>query len=230
MFTVGLSFGAHAFYSNAWGRATLRLPLSGKWITDAEVQYRRQSGFEGSTPFDYPLMVSYRQWAHYRLSSRRVTVSLSPFAWFRANPTIRKNADYDAPTTDEYRFSAAIASEARIGVRLGFEYRTAFEYRVLTGQDILRMRERISLKYKVSNKWMLTPAAELFLNGAGTDRSHLLDQWRATADLSHDMLDNRLSASVGYMYLSRLPGSASKTIGEHDLVVKLLYNLKRGVH
>lgn len=230
MFTVGLSFGAHAFYSNAWGRATLRLPLSDKWTTDAEVQYRRQSGFEGSTPFDYPLLFSYRQWAHYRFPSRRVTVSLSPFAWFRGNPTIRKNADYDAPTSDEYRFSAAIAGEARFASKLGIEYRTAFEYRLLTGQDIVRVRERLSFKYKISDKWLLVPSGELFLNGTGTDRNHLLDQWRATADLSHDMLDNRLSVSVGYMYLSRLPGSASKTIDEHDLVVKVLYNLKRGGH
>jgi len=227
-FTCFLSFSAHAFYSNAWGRLTLRLPVTDRWTTDAEVQYRRQSGYEGSTPFDHPLLFSYRQWAHYHLPSRKVTVSLSPFAWFRANPIIRTVADYAAPAGDEFRFTAAIKSEPRIALNLAFEYRTALEYRMLIGQDIVRCRERVALKYRIRNKWLLMPGGELFLNMTGTDRNHIFDQWRASADVAHTLLGNRLTASIGYMYLSRLPRTESKTLGEHDIVVRLLLNVGRG--
>jgi len=226
-FTGFLSFSAHAFYSNAWGRLTLRLPVTDRWTTDAEVQYRRQSGYAGSTPFDYPLLFSYRHWAHYH-PSRKVTVSISPFAWFRANPIIRKTADYTAPAGDEYRFTAALKGEQRLALNFAGEGRTALEYRMFPGQDVIRWRNRVALKYRINNRWLLMPAGELFLNMTGTDRNHIFDQWRASAELAHTMVGNRLTASLGYMYLSRLPRGESKNIGEHDLVIRLLFNVGRG--
>lgn len=226
-FTCILSVSAHAYYSGAWGRLTLRLPVTDRWTTDAEVQHVRQSGYAGSTPFDYPLLFSYRHWVHYR-PSQKVAVSLSPFAWFRANPIIHKPADHNVPAGSEFRFTAAIKSEAPIALNLSFEYRTALEYRMLFGQDIVRCRERLALKYRIKNKWLLMPAGELLLNMTGVDRSHIFDQWRGSADVAHNLLRNRLTASLGYMYLSRLPATASRREGEHYGVVRMLYNLGSG--
>ena len=206
---------------------TLRLPVTDRWTTDAEVQYRRQSGYAGRTPFDYPLLFSYRHWVHYRPSGK-VTVSLSPFALFRARPIIRTSGDYYVPAGQEYRVTAAVKGEARLALNFAGEGRTALEYRMLPGQDVVRWRNRAALKYRINNRWLLMPAAELFLNMSGADKNHVFDQWRASADFAHTMVGNRLTAAIGYMYISRLPQSESKSIGEHDLVVRLLYNLGRG--
>ncbi len=141
---------------------------------------------------------------------------------------IRTAADYNAPTGDEFRFTAAIKGEQRLALNFAGEGRTALEYRILPGQDVIRWRNRAALKYRINNRWLLMPAAELFLNMSGTDKNHVFDQWRASADFAHTMMGYRLTAAVGYMYISRLPRFESKTIGEHDLVIRLLYNLGRG--
>lgn len=227
LFTVFFSYSTHAFYSNAWSRITLKLPINEHWTTDAEVQYRRQSGFAGHTPADYPLLFSYRHWIHYHVS-RKVNISVSPFAYFRTNPIIRQPADRYAPTVDEYRFTAAIRGEKRLALNFAGEGRTALEYRLLQGQDVVRWRTRAALKYRMRNKWLFMPAFELFLNMSGADRNHTFDQWRVSADVAHTMVGNRLTAAVGYMYISRLPRTDTKTLGEHDIVIRFLYNLERG--
>lgn len=226
---VLLSFcvSAGAFYSNAWASVSLRLPLTDRWVTDAEGQYRRQSGYAGKTPFDYPLLFSYRHWLHYR-PSRRVTVSMSPFAWFRLNPIIRSANDYGLPPADEYRLTVAVKAEQRLALNFAGEGRSALEYRIFPGQDVIRWRNRVALKYRMKNRWLLMPSAELFLNMAGADKHHVFDQWRARADLAHALIGGRLTAAIGYMYLSRLPRQDSRPLAEHDIVVRLLCNLGPG--
>lgn len=219
-----LSVSAHAYYSGAWGRLTLRLPVNDRWTTDGEVQHVRQSGYAGNTPFDYPLMFSYRQWLHYR-PGNKTTISLSPFAWFRLSPLVRSSTDRSLPQVDEFRFTVAVKREVRLSHNFAAEGRSAVEYRLFPGQDIVRWRNRAALKYRLNNSWLLMPSAELLLNMHGARKNQIFDQWRGGFDVAHALAGTRLTASAGYVYISRLPTSASATTSEHYGVVRLLYNL-----
>jgi hypothetical protein len=212
---------------NTWFRGTLNTPISPKLDFSAEFQHRRQSGPDKLNPMNHNLMVSYRTWMHYQYSSQW-RLSVSPFAYFQHYKVIRQSVDERAAPSHEVRFSATAELQKRLTDRLYFVGRTATELRIFRGTeqpDILRLRNRPSLWYNVAPRVKLGIHDELMFNVGGAAKGHFFDQNRIGIDFGYELSRN-LKVNMGYLFIHRLPLTATAAFQEHNLFLNITANLR----
>ncbi|WP_025761882.1 DUF2490 domain-containing protein [Dyadobacter tibetensis] len=219
----GLAYGQDNTRYNAWTRLTVQTTLNPRFILDNEIQHRRQNDFDNRNFFSKNLLTSYRSWIHYR-PSRKVQLSLSPFAFFNQYPSYRQPADGNKSNLHELRFAGAFTLHQPLFSSLYLFSKTGLEYRSFIDQtDKLRARERIGLSYSYNN-WQVSIYEELLLHVAGVPISNFFDQNRLSASISLSPTD-RLGLEFGYIHTDKLPGKSSSLTQEENLFLNLSYKI-----
>ncbi len=210
---------------NMWTRATLSYPVTKKIRTDAELQHRRQNGFEDHTMYRAPLMLSCRTWVHYQ-PARGLRLSLSPFAWFSNYRIIQLLSDEHQQPLAELRFTAAAEQQLNITTALTGFGRAGAEYRVWQSSqtNVTRARARIGLRYEVNKRLSVMASDELLVNVAGVKDAHSYDHNRIAAGGQYQLLPS-LRAEAGYIYIDRLPLSGSNHLFENNIYLNLTADL-----
>lgn len=213
--------------TNSWMRATLSIPVKEHFIIDAEIQHRRQNGFNNDNLFDKNLVFSYRNWVHYQRQPG-IKFSLSPLAYYSNYKMIISQADADANPSSEIRFSGAMELKHQLGRQIDVSGRSAFEYRIFDGNqnDILRFRNKLGLLYSISESWKMNAFMEILVNLSGTEMAHFLDHNRFGANVEYHPTKN-IKLELGYMYITRLPKINIQKIGENTFFLNFTYRFKR---
>lgn len=212
---------------NAWLRTTFSFPVAEKIKMDAELQYRRQNGFENSNLLDKNLMFSARAWIHYQYKPW-FRLSLSPFARFRHYKPIVNQNDEKVAATSETRFAAAADLRPKIAEKFKILYRFSVEYRLLDNYPsaILRLRSRAGLSYRINQRSTALAYDEIFLNANIASREHAFDHNRIAIGFEYEIKHVKLEA--GYMYITRLPLQATNLLYENNLFLNFTYAINKG--
>jgi hypothetical protein len=217
-FTFFLLPGAHAQHYNSWARLTTQVPLTARWQTDAELQYRRQSIGAHVNPIEQPLMASFRNWTYYRYNDR-LRLGISPVAVFRSCNTLVHAGDDLGTGKNEYRASVMAEGDIVHAGHFTLSARYAAESRWFEGgTHAWRQRLRPVLRYSPQGKTSWSAYYEVFLTTANGGFSSV-DQHRAFAGV---MLPagHSMKIETGYMYVHRYIGS-NTPLNEHDVVVNI---------
>lgn len=213
-------------HNNMWMRATLSIPVKERFKIDAEVQHRRQNGFENNNLFDQNLTFSFKNWIHYQ-HNPNVKFSVSPFAYYSNYAIINTKWDEHTNPKSEVRFSAATEIRQEILEKLHLVGRTALEYRIYERphQSVLRFRNRLSLQYEFSQQWKAVASMEVLVNLSGVPATHFLDHNRFGGNLEYHPTQN-IKLELGYLYISRLTNINIGIVGENTLFLNITYQLK----
>jgi len=217
-FTFFLLPGAQAQHYNSWARFTTQVPLTTRWQTDAELQYRRQSIGAHVNPVEQPLMASLRNWNYFHLSEK-VRVGLSPIAVFRSCNTLVHPGDELGSGRNEFRASVMAEGDiARIG-HVTISTRYAAESRWFEGgTHAWRQRLRPVLRYSPHGKTSWSAYYEVFLTNT-TGSFSAVDQHRAFGGVLLPA-GKFVKIETGYMFVHRTLGNNTR-LNEHDLVVNI---------
>lgn len=208
----------------SWNRLTVQLPLGNKWSTDAEVQARWQSSAGGKNMFDEQLLLSYRHWVYYK-PDEHFRFSLSPFAYFSANPYIMKPGDEKLSTVGEYRTTVAAEIQEKLFPKLWINGRLGAEYRIFEYADNnWRTRYRVGSRYELNKKYSISGNYELlFTTHIGSTYTHL-DNERIWAMMGRN-ITNKLKAEIGLMHLSRKMNGSKSLVKEGDMLLNITYSI-----
>ena len=219
-------------HTNSWMRATLSIPVKDKFKSDryridAEVQHRRQNGFQNNNLFDKNLAFSFKNWIHYQ-HSKGLKFSVSPFAYYSNYHIINSEADERANPNSEVRFSAAMEMNHEIVNRLHVVGRSALEYRIFEKhhKDVLRFRNRLGLQYEFNQHWKAVTSMEVLVNLSGVAATHFLDHNRFGRNVEYHPTKS-IKLELGYMYISRLRKTNILKIGENTFSLNLTYQLSK---
>lgn len=212
---------------DSWFRITGDLSLSNKIRIDAELQHRRQNGFESYNPFDKPLMLAFRGWIHYQ-RSENFRYSFSPFAWFANYRIVRQPADETTKPGNEMRVSAAADGQHKIPGKWSMLGRSAIEYRIFENNqpDIIRVRNRLGIRYDFSAQVRLSVYDELLFNIAGTSTNHFFDHNRIGV-MMEQKISRGLKLEAGYIYVNRLPVTNDMELTEHNFILNIIFQFKK---
>ncbi len=208
----------------SWNRLTVQLPIGTKWGTDAEVQARWQSGLGNKNMFDEQLLLSYRHWVYYK-PDERIRFSLSPFAYFSANPYIMKLGDEKLTTTNEFRATVAAEIQEKLLPKLWINGRVGAEYRIFESTDNnWRTRYRVGSRYELNKKYSISGNYELlFTTQIGSTYTHL-DNERIWAMMGRN-ITNKLKAEIGLMHLKRKMNGSKSLVKEGDMLLNITCSL-----
>ncbi len=216
---ISLSVSAQEHY-NSWFRATVQVPVAGKWSADGELQYRRQNGLNNKNPFGENLLWSFRTRLNYQ-HSKAIKFSVSPLAYFKAHKTIKTDTDYTAPTLTEYRLAAFVEITEPLSGKLQFRNRETVEYRIFGHNNrVTRLRIFNGLIYTLQKRWEIDGYHELILNVGGVPTTRYLDQSRLGISAIY-RCTKHLKIEPGYLHISRFPSGNQAISREHNLVVNL---------
>ena len=214
-------------HNNAWFRGTLGIPINNKIKVDAELQHRRQNGFDKCNPLDKNLMLSLRNWVHYQHNDN-LKFTVSPFAYFYHYRIIQKQDDENMKPSNEVRFSAAVELQQPIFRKFYVANRTTVEYRMFNnGQNITRARYRFGGRYEFSRRLKTIGYDEVFLNVSGVSSVHFFDQNRISISLEYK-ISSQWKFDAGYMYLTRSRQSNNSFLYENNILLNLTYELPAG--
>ncbi len=217
------AFAMH--HINSWFRATLSIPAERKFRFDAEFQHRRQNGFGNQNPYDKNLMFSFRIWGVYRVNDK-VMLWLSPFAYFTNNAIINRLGDELKPANNEYRFAAAVDFQNRIKGKWFAIFRPGIEYRMFDFEPkhIVRLRYRVGVRYDFSQKLSMQLFDEVFMNIGDYSKINSFDHNRIFLQL-HYTPHPTLRFEAGYIFVNRLPRTATETYPESNVVMNIAYSI-----
>lgn len=224
LFTV---YAVHAQpHYNSWFRGTVRFPVSERTFIDAELQHRRQNGYQNASMFDKNLMFTFRTWVQYA-ASKKVTLFISPGALFSHYRIIQQPADENVHPVRETRFSAGAEFKVPVYNRLFMLYRPAAEYRVFNNsqRNITRVRNRLGLRHEFKQQTSIMLYDELFVNTSGAGSEHFFYHNRIGFNLSYSVRPN-IKIDIGYIYINRLPLTGEETLNENNFLLHLTYKLK----
>jgi Protein of unknown function (DUF2490) len=215
---------------NSWLRATLGIPISDKFKTDLELQYRRQNGFNNENPFDKNLMYSVRTWFYYN-PNKVITYGISPIAYLSNSKLILKPSDELNSATKEYRFTVSLEIQNELVKQFYLVNRTAIEYRVFESpiENIVRVRNRLAFRYDISSKYNISIADETFINVSGTDALHLFDHNRIITNIQFKP-NSVLKFDIGFLKISRLPKSNIELINENNFYLNFTYTIIKNIN
>ena len=202
----------------------MHMPMSKQWSTDAELQARWQSGLGSKNMFDEQLLLSYRQWVHYKINNR-FRLSFSPFAYFNAYPFITKPGDEALTSSIEYRLAIAAEYMVQVSDKLLLNSRVGAEYRMFEKIDNnWRTRYRIGGKYGIGKKYNVTGNYELLFTTHNRDALSHLDNERVWATVGRN-LTTKLKAEIGLMHLRRKINNNQIFVREADILFNITYSL-----
>jgi hypothetical protein len=218
------------YHTNMWTRATITSGVTQKFRADAELQHRRQNGFDNHNMYRAPLMFSGRSWVHYQATDN-LKLSVSPFAWFSNYRIIQHTADEHTQPGGEVRFTAATEGQYALAGSLYATGRAAAEYRIWQNSqtNVIRTRIRAGLKYEAGKRLSLVAYDELLNNVAGVPQNHVYDHNRIAAGAGLQM-KKWLKAEAGYLYIDRLPLTHSSHVYEHNLYMNIVADIGKMVH
>lgn len=213
------------YHNNAWLRGTFSFPIKSKLKLDAEVQHRRQNGFENHNLFDKNLMTSFRSWIHFQ-HSENLKISFSPFAYFSSNRIIQTHNDELANSNQEIRFTAALEFQRPLIKKIYFVNRSALEYRIFQNspQNILRFRNRFGFRYDVNEKIKLLVFDEPLVILSKTSPGHFLDHNRLGFSAEYQPIP-QFKIDVGYIYIFRKSQTTTNRFLENNFILNLTYRL-----
>jgi hypothetical protein len=215
---------AQAHY-NAWFRGTISAAIHPKIKLDAELQHRRQNGFQNTNMLHKPLMYSVRTWVHYQ-HDEGLRFSVSPFACFSNNGIIQQKEDEWSLPNHEIRFTAAIELQKPLLNKLHYMIRPAIEYRWFRERNnqISRLRNKVGLKYEIGKNLNVLVYNELLLNVTGVSKAHFFDHNRLGALIEYK-LSQKIKAELGYIYIHRLPLYHNISLAENNIAMNITYQL-----
>lgn len=217
-FTFFLLPGAQAQHYNSWARFTTQVPLTTRWQTDGELQYRRQSVGAHVNPVEQPLMASFRNWTYYHASDK-VHIGLSPIAFFRSCNTLVHTGDALGSGKDEFRASVMAEGDLLGTGHFTVSTRYAAESRWFEGgTHAWRQRLRPVLRYSPHGKTSWSGYYEVFLTNT-TGSYSVVDQHRAFAGVLLPA-GQFVKIETGYMFVHRTLGNNTR-LNEHDVVVNI---------
>lgn len=223
-FTFFLMPGAQAQHYNSWARFTTHVPLTKRWQTDAELQYRRQSIGAHLNPVEQPLMASFRSWTYFHASDK-VRIGLSPIAVFRSCNTLVHASDELGSGKNEYRASVMAEGDLLRTGHFTVSTRYAAESRWFeSGTHAWRQRLRPVLRYSPRGKTSWSAYYEVFLTTA-TGGFSAVDQHRAFAGVLLPA-GHSVKIETGYMFVHRNLGGNTR-LNEHDLVLNISFAAHR---
>ncbi len=208
---------------NTWLRGTVNYKYNERISTEAELQHRRQNGYERTLPWEQNLMYSFRVRVHYNIS-QRFRFTLSPFAIFDNYKIIEAREDGNAKPIKEYRFATAVTVQQPLSKKLGFTHQTGLEYRIfqLPTPDILRLRSKFELRRRFSSNVAVGAYEEILVNVGGLTPAHIFDQNRLSGYITYN-LSNQCKLEAGYIYIHRLQLVTHKELDEHDSFLNLTF-------
>lgn len=230
---VGIVLFIYAFpgqaqiHNNAWIRMTLSFSATKRIKIDAELQHRRQNGFENSDMLDKNLLFSARTWLHYQYKPW-FRLSASPFAYYRHYKPIIHKSDETAGAAEELRFALAAEVRSKIKEKIAVLYRISLEYRFLNNypSSIVRIRNRLGLQYTINPKLNMVAYDEFFINARGVNREHIFDHNRIAVSFEYEVKP-KLKLEAGYMYITRLPLQAGNLLYENNIFLNVAYTINK---
>jgi len=208
----------------SWNRFTLQLPMGKEWSTDAEVQARWQNGWGSKNMFDEQLLLSYRHWVYYK-PDERFRFSLSPFAYFSANPYIMKPGDENLTTTGEFRTTIAAEMQQKLLTKIWINGRVGAEYRMYEyTNNNWRTRYRVGSTYNINKKYSIAGNYELLFTTHAADTYTHLDNERIWAMMGRT-ISKKLKAEVGLMHMRRKMNSSKSLVKEGDMLLNITYSI-----
>lgn len=210
---------------NWWGRLSAIKPVSSVFAVEFESQFRRQNNaFReiGWNPLHEHLTHSLRLFLHYR-PTPKISVTLSPFAWFASSRIIVTPSDANTPLQHEFRHSGFVEWMPPINKKLAFAARSWAEYRnfQFAATDLLRFRQRFGLRYTLNGKWTAFVANELLMNVYGIKG---YDHNRVIFNLNYKPTP-QWRIELGYMYINRLIPNRMIYVDESNLITHFYYTL-----
>lgn len=214
-------------HDNACIRTTLGFSVAKRIKTDAELQHRRQNGFENSNLLDRNLMFSVRAWIHYQ-HKPWARLSASPFACYRHYKPIIYKSDETAGAAEELRFALAAELRPKIKERITVLYRLSLEYRLLNSypSSIVRLRKRLGLMYRINEKLNTLAYDEIFMNVNGVNDRHVFDHNRIAIGFEYE-IKPKLKLEGGYMYIIRLPLQGNNLLHENNIFLNFTYAINK---
>lgn len=214
-------------HNNSWLRAALDFSVHPKIQVSAELQHRRQNGFDNADMLDKNLMVSARTWIYYQCRPS-IRFSASPFAFFLHHKPIVHESDEHAAATQEIRFAVAADFRYNISTRFSAFYRTSLEYRLPDNYpaSMVRFRNRLGVAYDINRTLKVLAYDELFINVSGANPGHVFDHNRIAAAFACEVAPV-VKLEAGYIYISRLPLQADVLLYENNVFVNITFRLKR---
>lgn len=223
LFHVTLNAQSHY---NVWFRGTVSASVHPKIKLDAELQHRRQNGFDNLDMFNKRLLQSFRTWIHYQHDDK-LRFSISPFAFFSNNGIIQQKEDERSLPNHEIRFTAAIELQKPLLDKLLYIVRPAIEYRWFRERNdkIGRLRNKLGLKYEISKKLNAVVYEELLLNVSGVSHEHFFDHNRLGI-ITEYKLNSTLKVELGYVYINRLPTRNDHLLFENNWIINVFIQIK----
>lgn len=214
-------------HCNAWIRMTLAFSATKRIKADAELQHRRQNGYENQSMLDKNLLFSGRTWIHYQYKPW-FRLSASPFACYRHYKPIIHKSDETAAAAKELRFALAAELRPKITEKIAMLYRISLEYRLLNHypSSIIRIRNRLGLMYRFNQKLSMLAYDEFFMNARGANHEHVFDHNRIAISFEYEVKP-KLKLEAGYMYVARLPLQANHLLYENNIFLNVAYTLSK---
>lgn len=210
---------------NLWLRTTIRLDLQNKFSTAIEWQHRRQSSYTDKSAWATNLLYSFRHWLFYK-KSEQLTLSLSPFAYFRHFSYSGQGANFSGVQTTELGFSMA----SRYKYQLQNEHfhifnRAAVESRHFNrwSNHSLRIRNRIGLVYQITTSYKISLYNEILVNAYTTRADNFFDQNRVGMQLEYTL--KTLQCTIGYIYIDKTYKALENLKQENNYILQLSYQL-----
>lgn len=208
----------------SWNRFTLQLPISKYWSTDAEFQARWQSSVNSKNMFDEQLLLSYRHWIYYKPNDV-LRFSISPFAYFSANPYIMAPGDEKLNTVGEIRTTIAAEIQEKLLPKFWINGKVGAEYRMYNYiDDIWRTRYRLGGRYDINQKYSVTGNIELLFTAHSSNVFSQLDNERIWATIGRNVT-KKLKAEIGLMHLRRNMIKNNLLVKEGDMLVSISYSI-----
>lgn len=208
---------------NAWLRGTVNYRYGKKISAEAEVQHRRQNGYEHTNPLEQTLMYSFRTRVHYRFSPN-FKITASPFAVFNNYKIIQNRGDDSVKPIREYRFATAASTQLSISDKWHFINQTGAEYRIFPhpASDILRLRSKFEWRRNISPTLTVAVYDEVLINATGVTRAHVFDHNRLSSYIMV-AISKQWQLDAGYIMIHRLPQNIDQALDEHDCFLNLTF-------
>lgn len=194
-----------------WTRGTLSYQLFKSKLSIAhEVQYRRQSASFIAIDFNYPLLVSYRNWITYQ-PHPSWQIAMSPIAIFHHNTLAPKQ------TLDQIKPNNATEWRAALAIQYTYPFvnnwtahtRAGLEHRNYASYTTTRLRWRFGTNYKISPKFKIQTTKEILWDKGNIITSIWQYRWQT---LLTWQVNKHLQMEIGYLSIGNKKTTTSNAL------------------
>ena len=220
-----LAYAQHYQHTTFWAKLIVTKPLSKKWDFQLEYLHRSQNNFRESiwNPFTHEALEEVRIWFNFK--QKHYTVFLNPITYFYSNPSLGKEADFNAKPNQIWQAVVALELNQNIH-KWTIKERVVYEGRWLESLHYVpigRVRFRGLLQYQLNEKTKLQAYDDVFLNAPPHKLKNSFDQNWSSFGISQK-INRKIALDIAYMRNHRV--RANQTEFDEENGFSLALNIK----